>query len=598
LAHGQTQQYTIANFAGNRTNGYSGDGSAATAAQLGPTVGLAFTNGTLYIADPGNQVVRSVSSTGTISNFAGTNRRDFFGENVAATTARLSGPTNVAVGNSGQVYISDTDNNTIRVVAGGNINNFAGDRNRIQNYGGDGTAALTAYISGPLGIAVNASGVVYFCDSLNHRIRRVTTDGVITTFAGNGLGDYLGDGGAATDAAINHPNGVTVDAKGNLFIADTYNNRIRKVDTNGIITTVAGTGDAGFSGDGGQATAAMLNHPESVIVDAAGNLYISDTFNHRIRMVTSNGIINTIAGRGRPAYGGDGGLATDASLSFPRGLALDPSSSKIYVADSQNFVIRVLTPLGAQPANAPAITSVNSATEFGAFSAIAPGTWVEIKGTNLGLTTRTWLASDFSGTSAPTSLDGTTVTIGGKPAFLSYVSPTQVNVQVPSDVAVGTAIITITTAAGSSIPRSVDVNTTKPGFWLPAFLKQNGTQFPGAFAQDGTLIAPAGSVAGRTTRPAKPGEVITFYGIGFGTVTPATSAGQIVTAQNTLDNAFDISFANTDGEVLYQGLAPNYVGLYQFNVRVPSTTPDAGALPMWFRVNGALQQTFYLPVKR
>jgi sugar lactone lactonase YvrE len=256
----------------------------------------------------------------------------------------------VAVDATGNLFIADTDNNRIRKVGtNGIISTVAG--NGLYTYG-DGGAATNAGLSAD-GVTVDATGNLFIADTYNNRIRKVGADGIIATVAGNGYvnpsngygGGYSGDGGAATNAELNLPQGVAVDATGNLFIADTVNNRIREVGTNGIINTVAGngyvnpyTGSGGYSGDGGAATNAELNGPIDVAVDATGNLFIADTYNNRIRKVGANGIIATVAGNGLYTYG-DGGAATNAELYWPFGVAVD-ATGNVFIADTYNNVIR------------------------------------------------------------------------------------------------------------------------------------------------------------------------------------------------------------------------------------------------------------------
>ena len=248
-------------------------------------------------------------------------------------------PEGVNMDASGNLYISDTANNRIQKVdTDGIIITVAGG----GNDGGDGIPATDARITAPTDTVLDASGNLYITSSC--RIRKVNTDGIITTAAGKGPAGYNGDGILATDALLNHAYGITIDASGNLYIADTDNHRIRKVNTNGIITTVAGNGTIGFTGDGGPAVEAQIDHPRDVAVDSEGNLYFSDSYNHRIRKVDTSGIITTIAGSG-PAgsylggYSGDGDLATKAELSQPHGLAVD-TTGNLYIADSFNNRVR------------------------------------------------------------------------------------------------------------------------------------------------------------------------------------------------------------------------------------------------------------------
>ncbi|MGH2768211.1 MAG: hypothetical protein ACRDIF_04545, partial [Actinomycetota bacterium] len=221
--------------------------------------------------------------------------------------------------------------------ASGFISTVAGTGS--SGYSGDGGPAASARMKGPRTLAVDSEGNIFIADTMNHRIRKVDSSGIITTVAGTGSAGYSGDGGPATKARLYWPHDVAVDASGNLYIADSANQVIRKVDPSGIITTVAGTGSAGYSGDGGPATGAKLNEPRGGAVDAAGNIYISDRRNHRIRKVDSSGIITTVAGTGSAGYGGDGGPATAAKLDGARGVGLD-GSGNIYIADTGNHRIR------------------------------------------------------------------------------------------------------------------------------------------------------------------------------------------------------------------------------------------------------------------
>ena len=240
---------------------------------------------------------------------------------------------------------------------------------------------------------------------------------------------------------------------------------------------------------------------------------------------------------------------------------------------------------------------VVSASSFGEFTSVAPGSWIEIYGSNLAVDSRSWLASDFNGVSAPTSLDGTSVTIGGQTAFIDFISPGQVNVLAPSNVATGTQPMTVTVAGVASPAYSINVNPVQPGFDAPASFNIGGTQYVVAVFADGAYVLPEGAIAGLTSRPAGPGDEIVLYGAGFGPVTPNLPAGQLVQQANTLASPFEMSIGGVPvASIPYAGLAPGFTGLYQFNIVVPPNV-GSGAVALTFTVGGvAGTQTLYLAV--
>jgi uncharacterized protein (TIGR03437 family) len=333
---------TIATVAGNGSGyGFSGDGGAATSAQLANPEGVAMdASGNLYIADQGNARIRKVSAAGIIATLAG----GALGDGGPAVFGFLNQPAAVARDNAGNTYIADTNNNRVRkIAANGTIATVAGTG--AAGYSGDGAAA-SAQLSGPRGLALDASGSLYIADTNNHRVRKVDSSGNISTVAGNGYCcGYTGDGGAATSAQIGSPYGLAVDTSGNLYFSDISNNVVRKVAASGIIATVAGNGTYGYSGDTGAATSAKLSYPAAVAVDAGGNLYIADTNNYRIRMVSTNGTIATVAGNGTSGYSGDGGLATSAEVASPEGVAVD-AAGNLYIADTYNYRVRMVSASG------------------------------------------------------------------------------------------------------------------------------------------------------------------------------------------------------------------------------------------------------------
>ena len=294
--------------------------------------------GNLYIADYVDYRIRKVDTNGIITTVAGNGTAGYSGDGGAATKASLDYPFAVAVDAAGNLYIADSENNRIRKVAtNGIITTLAG--NGTGGYSGDGGAAAQASLLYPYGVAVDASGNVYIADSDNDRVRKVDTNGIITTVAGDATPGYSGDGGLATKASLEFPVGVGLDSSGNLYIADFDNSRVRKVGANGIITTFAGNGTEGFAGDGGAATNAGLYYPVGVAADASGNVFIADYYDFRIREVDPHGVITTVAGNGIATFAGDGGPATKASLSYPIGVAVD-ASGNVYISDEGNNRVR------------------------------------------------------------------------------------------------------------------------------------------------------------------------------------------------------------------------------------------------------------------
>lgn len=303
----------ITTVAGNGIYDFYGDGGPAINAALFNPSGVAVdAAGNLFIADNGNEriyrgsVIREVSTNGIITTVAGNGTNSYSGDGGAATNANLHLPTYVTLDIHGNLFIADQINNRVRKVdTNGIITTVAGNGSKI--YSADGFAATNASLYNPDGVVVDVSGNVFVADESHNRVRKIDTNGIITTFAGNGGQGYYGDGGAAINASLHSPAGLAMDAMGDLFIADIFNNRIRKVNTNGIITTVAGNGTQSYSGDGGYATNAGIVEPSGVAVDATGNIFIADTFDGRIRQVDTNSIIMTIAGNGAFSYSGDGG---------------------------------------------------------------------------------------------------------------------------------------------------------------------------------------------------------------------------------------------------------------------------------------------------
>jgi sugar lactone lactonase YvrE len=341
-----TNAQIITTIAGDSLNGYNGDNILADTAQLNLPIGVAVdASGNIYIADYANNRIRKVTvSTGIITTIAGNGNYGFSGDNGLAVNAQIYGPYGIALDNSGNVYIADVNNNRIRKVnsSSGIITTIAGDS--IHGYNSDGILATAAELYKPAGVVVDDTGNVYIADTYNNRVRKINhTTGIISTIAGTGNQGYNGDSILATDANVT-PWGLAIDAEGNIFIADDGSNRIRKINHNtGIIYTIAGNDTAGYNGDGILAIDAELRNALQMVTDSSGNLYIADVFNQRIRKVNSNtGIINTIAGDSIQGYNGDNILATSAELNDPYGIAIDLSGN-IYIADWGNNRVRKIT---------------------------------------------------------------------------------------------------------------------------------------------------------------------------------------------------------------------------------------------------------------
>ncbi len=349
-----TPSGAISTFAGSGTAGYSGDGGAATSAEVANPCCIATdAAGNIYFADSVRGIVRKVSAGGVITTVAGGGNT--FGEGGPATQAILKNPLALTTDSSGNLYIAESSSYTTSPISdffGGRIRKVTPDGNIHTIAGlllagccGDGGSLSQAYFTQTWGIAQDAQGNVYVADPGQHKVRKFAPDLTITTVAGTGVPGFAGDGAPATQALLNSPHSVAVDNFGNLYIADSGNNRIRMVSAAGNIQTFAGNGLPTFAGDGGPAAKASLSTPNFVLLDHSGNLFIADTGAHRIRKVTPDGIIHTFAGNGTVGFGGDGGPATAAQLSTPQSLAID-ASGNLYIADNPVNTIRKINPEG------------------------------------------------------------------------------------------------------------------------------------------------------------------------------------------------------------------------------------------------------------
>jgi len=402
--------------------GFNGDGPAAIFAQLRfPSDVAVDAAGNLYVADSFNNRVRKLTPSGAVSTIAGDGSYDFGGDGGPATLAKLRSPSSAVADGTGNLFIADSVNARVRkVTPAGVITTIAGTGQ--AGFSGDGGPAVAAQLFSPGALAIDGNGNLYIVDA--NRIRMVSATGVISTLAGDGFSGFAGDGGPATVARLQNPSGVAVNASGDVFIADTDNNRIRKVNSAGTISTIAGTGLMDFGGDDDPATTADLNHPRDVAVDTGGNLFISDYGNFRIRMVNPAGIITTVAGNGNWQFAGDGGPGHLAQLA-PRGIGIDGGGNLIVV--DNNRVRRILF---TTPNNLPAITAISPFS--GNQGAVVP---VSISGSALNGAT----AVTFSGTGVTASING-----GGTATSLP------VSITISAGATLGLRTFTVATPAGTS----------------------------------------------------------------------------------------------------------------------------------------------------
>lgn len=557
------QQYTISTFAGTGQPGASGDHGTAVDAELSAPVGVVIgTAGTIFIVDNGNELIRVVSG-GIITTYAGDGAAGYFGDGEAAIHAQLNSPAGAALDSSGNLYIADSGNNVIRMVTpDGTINTIAGSVCSLSatsgcgpGYSGDGGAPTAALLNSPLAVAVDPSGNLYIADAGNNVIRKIS-GGIISTIH--------------STLPLGHPSGIALDGARNLFIADTSNNRVVKLTPSGAATIVAGNGVPGYTGDNGPAIQAELEFPAAVAVDGVGNLYIADKTNCVIREVNTAGTIFTIAGNGLAGYSGEG-VAVDQELNFPSGVTVD-AFGNLYIADTGNNRIRFLQ---APP---PAI-SQNGVVNAASFaSPLSPGELATVFGTSFGVS-----IAGATSLPLPTSLASVSVTVGGRLAPIFYVGPAQLNFQVPWETGTGNVNVSVSVngVAGNTI--SVPVVASSTGLF---------TEGAGAAVQN-----PDYSL-NTTSNPAAAGSTLTAYLTGSGPVTQTPADGIASPATPLIKATLPVTatIGTQSAPVVFAGLAPGLVGVFQVDVTVPSGTA-AGTYPLTITVGTQASNSASISVK-
>lgn len=338
----QVPRFIISTVAGTGELGFSGDGGPAVAAQIQkPTAVALSSQGHLYIADEQNKRVRMVGLDGIISTVVGTGRTEVQSEERLAVETNLDNAYGIAVDQEDNLYVLSRGHGKIfKVGKDGIARHIAGMGER--GFAGDGGPAIDAQINFSNHLVADAEGNLFVADTGNQRIRKISPDGIISTVAGMGEMGFAGDGGPAIEAQFAYPAAIAIDGEGSLYIADFNNHRIRKISPDGIIETIAGTGEPGYNGDGKNALVSQIGEPCGVAVDRAGYVYIGDQVNNRVRVVTPSGLMHTVAGTGVRGYSGDGGPAERAQTSNPDIIAFDREDN-LYIPDHINGVVRKLT---------------------------------------------------------------------------------------------------------------------------------------------------------------------------------------------------------------------------------------------------------------
>ncbi len=552
------QQYTASTVAGiPQVQGYFGDGIAATSSQLYKPTRLALdSKGNYYIADFYTNVVRMVTlSTGNITTVAGSGTPGFAGDKDVATSAKLTQIYGLAVDSTGNIFISDTGNNRIRKVdPKGNIFTIAGTG--TPGYKGDGASAANADLWFPAGLALDSAGNLFIADFGSSTVRKIAASGGnISTVAGTGTWGFSGDGGAAAKANLASPMSLAVDTAGNVYIGDVANNNIRKVGTDGNIRTIA-----------------TNVSPQSLAVDAAGNLYFVDGLTPVLRKILPNGSILNIAGTGASGFNGETGAGTSLQLDHPSGVAID-SSGKILLADTNNQIVRQLAPV---PFSVGAVVNAASSVQ----GPVAPGQIVAIFGVGIGPSS-TATFSVANGVVGNT-LAADQVFFNGIPAPLLTTSSTLMTAIVPYGIAGSTSVdVAVKYQGNVSATTTFPSAAVAPGIFTA---DSTGSGQAAAVNQDGTLNSAA--------KPAKGGSVISLFVTGDGQMSPAATDGKLTIGLAATVQPVKVTIGGLPATVSYAGAAPGAVaGLTQVNVQIPAGVAAGSAVPVVLQVGGVAAQS-------
>ncbi|MBK5290831.1 MAG: hypothetical protein JJE04_03930 [Acidobacteriia bacterium] len=537
-ALGTQPELSIDTLAGVGQNSTFGDGGPAAFAGIGPPDSITVDQaGGIYISDPGNNRVRRITAAGIIDRFAGTGRFDFNGDGGDAVLAGFRAPRGLAVDNNGLLLIADSGNNRIRAVTSERV---------VQS--------LQDGLDSPRGVAVDSTGNIYVALPTQHVVVRVSKDGVVSRFAGNGSAGFRADGVAAKFTRLNAPNDVAVDRDGNVYIADTGNHRIRKVTSDGKIQTVAGNGVPGFQGDSETIATLALSRPSGIGLDEDGNLLIADTENNRIRVVSPQGSLRTLAGNGTDGFSGDGGPALAAQLRSPVDVAAG-ASGQIYIADSLNVRVRKLVRSTA-PVPAPEIAAGGFVNAADGSARLSPGVLFSIYGKNLAAAEQQAGAAPW-----PTSLGGVSVNINGRNAPLYFVSPGQINGQVPYESSGGRATARVSVNGISSPEATAQITSAAPGIFQ--------------FGVGRAVVVNADGAVNTADAPTYPGQPIVVYLTGQGLLDNSVTTGAAAPSQPLSRPRLPVSatVGGMEANVLFLGLSPGFIGLAQGNLVVPDLPP-------------------------